>query len=307
MNLNSEHIYYSEKVSQDLGYRAESSWGRILGAAILLAIVLLSFAGTRIAFGKVGYAAKIGSGNERKNGIGMELVRIPGGKSFKMGSPGGESERDADEGPQRDVSIKTDFWMGKYEVTQDEWSKVMGSKPSAFRDCGRCPVENVSWDDAQEFINKLNAKNDGLVYRLPSEAEWEYAARAGSSTPFSVGASMSPDDANFDSRYPYGDAAKGQYIVKPEPVGSYKANAFGLYDMHGNVWEWVEDIYVKEGYAGIPANGTANGSNGDPYKRVRRGGGWDSWGKALRSANRGWKNPRDRNPNGGFRVAATEK
>ena len=238
------------------------------------------------------------------NSIGMELVLIPAG-SFEMGSPKSEKLRDADEGPLRRITIKKEFWVGKFEVTQAEYQKVMGVNPSGFRDCGRCPVENVSWADAQKFIRKLNSMNDGFTYRLPSEAEWEYAARAGSSGPFSVGNSMSPAQANFDSRYPY-EAQKGKYHVKTLPVGSYTPNAFGLYDMHGNVWEWVEDIYVRAGYSGMPSDGSANTSNGDENKRVRRGGGWDSWGKALRSANRGWKNPRDRNKNGGFRVAASK-
>jgi len=314
MNLSSEHVFYKEMFF-DQKYASRRSGAvmrmqrrsRRTAGAILFLLALIAIAGIRVGYGmKLTDPPKSG-GAVRKNAIGMELVKIPGGKSYKMGSPANEGERDADEGPQRDVTIKQDFWMGVYEVTQAEWQKVMGTSPSGFRDCARCPVENVSWDDAKEFIAKLNAMNDGFVYRLPSEAEWEYAARAGSSAPFAHGSSLSPEEANFDSRYPYGGAAKGQYIVKTEPVGSYKPNAFGLYDMHGNVWEWVEDIYVKAGYQGIPADGSANGSNGDPYKRVRRGGGWDSWGKALRSANRGWKNPRDRNQNGGFRVAASEK
>jgi formylglycine-generating enzyme required for sulfatase activity len=246
-------------------------------------------------------------GDVRKNSIGMELTFIPSGKDFSIGSPVGEKLRDKDEGPLKKVTIGKDFWMGKYEVTQAEYEKVMGTKPSGFRDCPRCPVETVSWEDAKGFIQKLNEKNDGFVYRLPSEAEWEYAARAGTKTAFSFGNSLSPSQANFDSRYPYGGAAKGQFIVKTEPVGSYKPNAWGLHDMHGNVWEWVEDIYVKAGYQGLATDGSANVATGDQYKRVRRGGGWDSWGKALRSANRGWKNPRDRNKNGGFRVAASSR
>lgn len=312
MDLNSQTAYVSDnepawKDGQDGRIYKVNGSSRMIKVATALTIAFVIVLAAQMVLGQGDSDPAHSGGTVKKNSIGMELVKIPGSRSYKMGSPASEDLRDADEGPVRNVSISNDLWMGKYEVTQAEWEKVMGSNPSGFRDCARCPVENVSWDDAQEFIKKLNARNDGFSYRLPSEAEWEFAARAGSSTPFSIGGKMSPADANFDSRYPYGGADKGQYIVKTEPVGSYKPNAFGLYDMHGNVWEWVEDIYVRAGYAGMPADGSANSSNGDPNKRVRRGGGWDSWGKALRSANRGWKNPRDRNKNGGFRIVAIEK
>jgi formylglycine-generating enzyme required for sulfatase activity len=246
-------------------------------------------------------------GKVYRNSISMELTYIPGAKPYMMGSAAGEALRDKDEGPQRKVTIGKEFWMGKYEVTQAEYEKVMGTNPSLFRDCARCPVEAVSWEDAREFLKKLNAVSERFVYRLPTEAEWEYAARAGSGSAFSSGDSLSANQANFDSRYPYGEGSKGEYKVRPVDVGSFKPNAWSLYDMHGNVWEWVEDFYVKKGYDGLPVDGSANISIGDQYKRVRRGGGWASWGKALRSANRGWKNPRDRSKDGGFRVVATPK
>jgi formylglycine-generating enzyme required for sulfatase activity len=277
--------------------------------AFLLAVMVLSVGGIKV----IGGTNEIGT--VKKNSIGMELVYIPAGK-FMMGSPETESDRDKDEGPYREITIGKEFWMGKYEVTQAEYEKVMGVNPSGFRDCPRCPVETVSWDDAQEFIKKLNAKNDGFVYRLPTEAEWEYAARAGTKTALVYGDSLSPNQANFDSRHPYGGAGTGCYLVKTENVGSYQPNAWGLYDMHGNVWEWVEDVYDYEtrdgkyqprGYHGLPTDGSAHTEGADEGKRVLRGGGWNSWGKALRSANRTWKNRRDPNKNGGFRIVATAR
>ncbi len=254
-------------------------------------------------------------GAVEKNLIGMELVYIPAGK-FMMGSPESELNRDKDESPYRQVTIGKEFLMGKFEITQEEYQKVMGTNPSGHRDCARCPVETVSWDNAQEFIKKLNAKDDKFIYRLPTEAEWEYAARAGTKIPMAYGKSLSPAQANFDSRYPYGGANKGRYIFKTETVGSYKPNAWGLYDMHGNVWEWVEDVYdyiwvngarIPRGYTDVPNDGSAFIKGEDEGKKVRRGGGWNSWGKALRSANRDWKNRRDPNKNGGFRVVAIPK
>ncbi|MCB1023316.1 MAG: formylglycine-generating enzyme family protein, partial [Acidobacteria bacterium] len=206
-------------------------------SASKIAICMLVFSilsiGSLIAFGQPKDIGKL-----YKNMIGMELVNIPSGKSFMMGSPDGEAERDPDEGPLREVTIGKDLWIGKYEVTQEEYEKVMGETPSAFRDCPRCPVENVSWDNAQEFIKKLNAMDSKYIYRLPSEAEWEYAARAGSKTPTAFGNDLSSKQANFDGRHPFGSAPEQpRLITKTVPVGSYQPNAWGLYDMHGNVWE----------------------------------------------------------------------
>ena len=242
-------------------------------------------------------------GTIRKNAIGMELVYIPAG-DFMMGSPASETDRSADEGPQRKITIREGFWMGKFEVTQAQYEAVTETNPSNFKNCPQCPVEQVSWDDAKAFIQKMNAKNDGFVYSLPSEAEWEYAARAGTTTTFAFGNSLSSSQANFNGNYPYGGAAKGQYLEKTVAVGSYQPNAFGLYDMHGNVWEWVEDIYNKEGYANLPTSGAANVSVGDSSYRVLRGGSWNINALNLRSGDRYWGAPSNRFGIIGFRVAA---
>ena len=242
-------------------------------------------------------------GTTRINDIGMQMIWIPSG-SFMMGSPASEAQRDSDEGPQRLVTIARGFWMGRYEVTQGQYEAVMGTNPSWFKGCGKdCPVELVSWNDAKEFISRLNARNDGFVYSLPSEAEWEYAARAGTTTAFAFGNSLSSTQANFNGNYPYGNAPKGPYLERTTKVGSYRPNAWGLYDMHGNVWEWVEDIW-QDSYTGLPTDGSANTTRGDNSHRMLRGGSWDDIGYVTRSANRDRFNPTLRNSNFGFRVVA---
>jgi len=263
--------------------------------AMVIAVVLL-VAGWMIFGHKAGGAMK--------NDIGMEFSWIPSG-SFMMGSPNSEADRLQEEGPQRLVTMARGFWMGRYEVTQGQYEAVMGTNPSGFKTCGKdCPVEQVSWNDAKEFISKLNARNDGFVYSLPSEAEWEYAARAGTTTAFAFGDSLSSTQANFDGNYPYGNAPKGPNLERTTKVGSYRPNAWGLYDMHGNVREWVEDIYNKDGYAGLPTDGSANTLRGDSSFRVLRGGPWGTFGGGSRSAYRLWDSPTLRLNYGGFRVVA---
>jgi formylglycine-generating enzyme required for sulfatase activity len=242
-------------------------------------------------------------GKEFKNSIGMEFVRIPRGE-FVMGSEKGSD----DEKPPHNVTINYEFYMGKYEVTIGEWRKVMGDIPAdlkgndlKFRESEYQPVVGVSWDDAKEFIKKLNAKNDGYTYRLPSEAEWEYAARAGTKTEFAFGDSLSSNQANFDGNYPFGNGAKGKYLEKTVEVGSYQPNAWGLYDMHGNVWEWVEDVYLSSyNFRALPKDGSAY--QGEGSSRVVRGGGWVSGGWILRSAYRSNDSPSSRGDNLGFRL-----
>lgn len=232
-----------------------------------------------------------------------ELVVLPQG-SFVMGSPGSEPERDKNEGPQRSVQINHTLAVGKYEVTQGQWKAVMGSNPSGFSSCGdTCPVDNVSWDMAQEYLKKLNAKS-GQKYRLLSEAEWEYAARAGTTTAFHTGKTITPEQANFDGNYTYNGSAKSEHRQKTVKVGSFDANAFGLYDMHGNVWEWVQDCW-HENYENAPINGESREINCKDTRRVLRGGSWDNGPRGLRSAERVRFSPVIRFNSSGFRIART--
>ncbi len=236
-----------------------------------------------------------------------EMVVLAGGE-YRMGSPDTEQERGADEGPVHAVSVKR-LAMGKHEVTQGEWKSVMGSNPSHFKACGpRCPVEQVSWNDAQEFIRKLNEKL-GLAgrpdrYRLPSEAEWEYAARAGTTGPFSFGGPITVHKANYDGDFSYAGSPKGQYRGKTVEVGSLPANPWGLHEMHGNVYEWVEDCY-HDSYNAAPKNGGAWATGCDGNVRVLRGGSWVDSPRDLRSALRNWFSPDVRNYVCGFRLART--
>ncbi len=256
-----------------------------------------------------------------KNSIGMEFVYIPPGE-FMMGSSDAELDEVlyeckkylpeckrgpfTDESPKHRVSIREGFWIGKYEVTQGQWQAIMVDNPSEFADCGsNCPVERVSWDDIQVFLKRLNAKDDGYEYSLPSEAQWEYAARAGTTTAFAFGDSLSSSQANFNGESPYA-STKGTNIGKTVSVGRYQPNAWGLYDMHGNVWEWVQDIY-NFGYSGLPTDGSANVSVGNSNFRLLRGGSWNSSGSLTRSAQRFRYISDVRNNGAGFRVLARLK
>ena len=186
-----------------------------------------------------------------------------------MGSTNGE----ADEKPVHQVMIKYSFYMGKYEVTQAQWQAVMGDNPSHFTDCGsNCPVEQVSWNDAQKFIQRLNQMNDGYTYRLPSEAEWEYACRAGTTGDYA---------GNLNEMAWYSENS-GR---RTHAVGQKQLNAWGLADMHGNVWEWCQDWY-HETYYGAPSDGSVWLSGGEQKSRVLRGGSWDFNASSLRSASR---------------------
>lgn len=212
---------------------------------------------------------------------------IPPG-SFMMGSTNGENEK-----PVHEVTINYSFYMGKYEVTQAQWQSVMGNNPSHFKDCGgNCPVEQVSWDDAQNFINKLNESNDGFRYRLPAEAEWEYACRAGTTGDYA---------GNLNEMAWYSDNSGS----KTHAVGGKQPNAWGLADMHGNVWEWCQDWY-HETYYGAPSDGSAWLSGGEQKYRVLRGGSWYDLANNTRSALRLWLAPDYRNYyyGLGFRVVA---
>jgi formylglycine-generating enzyme required for sulfatase activity len=220
------------------------------------------------------------------------MVVVPAG-SFTMGADKNFEDASDDETPHHRVSIARPFALGKYEVTQGEWVAVMGDNPSKFKGRSR-PVEQVSWNDAQDFIRRLNAKT-GKQYRLPSEAEWEYAARAGSQSAYSFG-----DDKGQLSGYAWFDGNSGN---ETHPMGQLKPNRFGLYDMHGNVWEWVQDCW-NGSYRGAPTDGRA-WTTGDCGRRVHRGGSWNYVATLARAANRFFSVAGGRGNNDGFRVART--
>jgi formylglycine-generating enzyme required for sulfatase activity len=232
-----------------------------------------------------------------------ELVALPRG-SFMMGSSQTEPEHTEREGPVHRVTINYDLAVGKYEITQGQWKAVMDKNPSRFKDCGdNCPVEGLTWSDAQEYLKKLNARS-GQRYRLLSEAEWEYAARAGTTTPFHTGQTITTDQANFDGNRTYNGSIKGIYRSRTMAVGSFAPNAFGLHDMQGNVWEWVQDEWHGN-YSGAPENGRAWENSWDGSRRVLRGGSGGNDPGELRSANRDWSTPDFRVSDIGFRIART--
>jgi formylglycine-generating enzyme required for sulfatase activity len=237
------------------------------------------------------------------------VVVPPKPDGFMMGSPPDEEGRDDDEGPQHRVTIAEPFAIGVYEVTFDEWDACVadggcnGYRPGDV-DWGRDrrPVINVSWNDAQAYVAWLAART-GAPYRLPSEAEWEYAARAGTTTPFHFGRTISTEQANYSGKDGYAGGPTGPSRRQTLPVGSFAANAFGLHDVHGNVWEWVEDCWHEDySAAGRPADGSAWTADGCA-RRVLRGGAWDFKPDHLRSAVRNRFEPELRNNSFGFRVA----
>ena len=223
-----------------------------------------------------------------------------------MGSPEGEGYDS--EHPQHEVTVQP-FFMGKYPVTQAQWRVVaalpkvrsdLNPNPSRFQGDNR-PVEQVNWYDAVEFCVRLSQKT-GREYRLPSEAEWEYACRAGTITPFHFGETITPDLANYNGEYTYGAGFQGKYRQETTPVGSFQvANAFGLYDMHGNVWEWCAD-HVHGNYQGAPTDGSAWLNDNDDKARQLRGGSWDDGPRYCRSASRSYGDADDRYNVLGFRV-----
>ncbi len=244
---------------------------------------------------------------ELADGVALDMVEIPGG-TFTMGSPESEPESFDDERPQREVTVSP-FYIGKFTITQAQWQVVAGwpkverdldPDPSNFKGDNR-PVEQISWHDAQEFCARLAAKT-GRAYRLPTEAEWEYACRARTTTPFAFGETITPEIVNYNGEYPYAKARKGKHRKETVPVGSLGvANAFGLYDMHGNVWEWCEDAW-HQNYQGVPIDGSAWLSAGDSSRRVLRGGSWFSQSILCRSALRANHVPGLRNDYIGVRV-----
>jgi formylglycine-generating enzyme required for sulfatase activity len=237
------------------------------------------------------------------NGISLELVKIPSGQ-FLMGAPDDEPGRSEDEGPQHRVTVP-EFWMGKYPVTQAQYEAIMGNNPSRFtKDGASRPVEKVSWHDAVQFCEKLSEQT-GTTFRLPSEAEWEYACRAGTTTPFHFGPTITIDLANYHGSVAYGSGPTGVYRQETTPVGSFGvANAFGLYDMHGNVWEWCQDVW-HDNYEGAPTDGSACVEGGNKSFRLLRGGSWCPNPRYCRSANRYLNYPDCRGNSNGFRVVCS--
>ncbi|MBF0115157.1 MAG: formylglycine-generating enzyme family protein [Magnetococcales bacterium] len=225
---------------------------------------------------------------------GMEFILIPAGR-FLMGTPFA-ADVNGDEMPQHEVTISRPFYLGRYEVTQAEWEAVMRDNPSAFKGMDR-PVDSVSWEEVQAFIDKLNERAGAVVYRLPSEAEWEYAARAGSTT----GRYWGDDGAEMERHAWYADNSG----KRSHPVGQLRPNAWGLYDMLGNVWEWCQDWYSPKSYAAeerIDPQGPSEGGG-----RVLRGGGWNGYASHIRSAYRFELNPAHRRRNLGVRLVMEKR
>ena len=237
-----------------------------------------------------------------------EMVVVPAG-SFMMGSPSGESSRSNNEGPVHKVTIGDAFAVGVYEVTFDEWDACRRgggcshNPPDRGWGRGRRPVINVSWMDSQAYVRWLS-RETGEEYRMLSESEWEYVARAGTTGPFHFGATISTAQANYNGNVTYGSGRRGRYRQRTEPVGSFPANAYGVHDVHGNVWEWVEDCW-HEKYRGAPGDRRAWTSGGICSGRVLRGGSWYGGPQNLRSAHRNWFSAGNRNHFAGFRVART--
>jgi len=249
-----------------------------------------------------GYRVDLGGG------VALTMVKIPVG-SFLMGSPEDELERSDVEGPQYEVRLGA-FWMAQPPITQAQWRAVAGWQklerdlepdPSNFKGANR-PVEQVSWFDVQEFCRRLSQRT-GQSYGLPSEAQWEYACRAGSTTPFHFGATLTPDLANYDGNYVYGNGPKGTYRKQTTDVASFPANAWGLHDMHGNVWEWCEDHW-HDSYHFAPGDDQPwlIPAATDGVTRLLRGGSWDSLPAICRSTGRIKDLPGHRNDLFGFRV-----
>ena len=226
------------------------------------------------------------------NSVKLEMLPIPAGE-FMMGSPDSEERRLDDEGPQHFVKVPA-FYMGKFPITQAQWTAIAKTKQIKYKlepdksyfKGGDLPVEQVSWDDAIEFCDRLS-RETGERYSLPSEAQWEYACRAGTTTPFHFGETIDASIANYDGNHAYGSGKKGEYRSKPTPVGHFKtsANEFGLYDMHGNVWEWCADRW-HENYEGAPDDGSVWNASNDSGSKVLRGGSWLNLPGYCRSANR---------------------
>ncbi|MEM1170907.1 MAG: SUMF1/EgtB/PvdO family nonheme iron enzyme [Cyanobacteria bacterium P01_H01_bin.35] len=245
------------------------------------------------------------------NGVILEMVSIPGG-TFMMGSPENEEGRFDNESPQHQVTLQP-FYMSKYPITQNQYQAIMGKNPSNFTG-GKLPVEFVSWYDATEFCQKLSQKT-GKNYGLPSESQWEYACRAGTTTPFYFGETITSELVNYNGKYTYADAPKGKFREQTTDVGSFPPNAFGLYDMHGNVWEWCQDLW-RDNYEDAPTDGSPWESEVETKKGVLRaknkkgvlrGGCWSYYPWYCRIASRYFNYPDIRCNEWGFRIVSSSR
>ncbi len=239
------------------------------------------------------------------NGVRQTFRWIQPG-TFLMGSPEDERQRNAERETQHEVTLTRGYWLADTACTQALWQAVMGDNPSEFKDDPANPanpVERVSWDDVQTFLDRLNELVPGLVADLPSEAQWENACRAGTTTPFSFGDNITPAQVNYNGEFPYADGKKGQFRERTVPVKSLPPNPWGLYEMHGNVWEWCADWF------GNYPQGPQIDPSGPPegVGRVLRGGSWFSFGRYCRAADRGRRVPGYRDDSIGFRLAPGQR
>ncbi|WP_295437578.1 formylglycine-generating enzyme family protein [uncultured Thiodictyon sp.] len=232
----------------------------------------------------------------RVKGVRQCLRWVPPGR-FLMGSPAGEAQRSTDEA-QHWVTLTQGLWLADTACTQALWQAVMGENPSRFQGAQR-PVEQVDWDQVQQFIGRLNDLLPGLDACLPTEAQWEHACRAGTRTPFWFGDQITPEQVNYDGNHPYPGGAKGLYREQTVEVRALPCNAWGLYQMHGNVWEWCRDWYGD--YPTEPIEDPTGPETG--LRRVARGGCWIDRAGHCRSARRSGRGPADRNDGLGFRLA----
>jgi len=258
--------------------------------------------GCRVLFATILLALTAGPPAHRSDPLtGMAFVLIDAGE-FTMGTPETEAKREVQE-RQHHVRLTRPFYLGVHEVTQGEWTRVMGTNPSHFAACGaECPVERVTYLDVERFIARLNRLSRWPGFRLPTEAEWEYACRASGTEAFGNTASLGTDAANYDGRYPYAGAAPGLYRATTTPVGTFPPNRWGLFDMSGNVWEWTADWHCP-----YPADATDPlTSCRSPYK-VIRGGSWYFGADSARCGVRYTHRPQDRGFSLGVRLAHDAK